>query len=127
MSDADKPNMGENHKPCDKCGRWYYESECPCQTQVEHFRSVDLDKLAERIEGIYINKLCQLPVGTPWEKARSEVATILAPILAHNAAMEAVLRECREHIQYIDIGYLQPIITDLLSNIDKLTAKGAGQ
>lgn len=110
---------------------------------AEHCRSiVDPDNLAERIEDIYINKLCQLPVGTPWEKARKEVTELLAPLLARNAAMEAVLRECREYVQQavnedereynlrpLDEACKQNLeeSSAILHGIDQLTAKGAGQ
>ena len=52
----------------------------------------------------------------------------LAPILARNAAMEAVLRECRF---YVAVHGLAPTLAgstvnnDLLARIDQLTAKGA--
>ena len=74
--------------------------------------------------------------------AKLIVEAHLAPILARNAAMEAVLRECRAYVQEavnedereynlrpLDEGCRQNLeeSSALLHGIDELTAKGAGQ
>lgn len=63
--------------------------------------------------------------------AKLIVEAHLAPILARNAAMEAVLRECRKYVSHrhmmIEDDAERRAAYACLENIDELTAKGAGQ
>lgn len=65
-------------------------------------------------------------------EAAATIRRYVAPLLARNAAMEAVLRECRPCVEfcmrdYNSIVHERNLYAALLSRIDQLTAKGAGQ
>jgi hypothetical protein len=98
------------------------------QAYAEHCRSVDTDNLAVKIAEVCYPEIPGITdsdgVMFARESVRQCVSNILAPLLARNAAMEAVLRECRLHVSYSRAP--KSDVEFLLSRIDKLTAKGAG-
>ena len=106
------------------------------QAHAAHFATGDTDKLAERIAKAVIlesvrylhrdmedhHQECEV---RDWYEAKSAtyqgvIYAMLAPILAHNAALEAVLLVCGAALS--GRGYLA-----LQDRIRELTAKGAGQ
>lgn len=106
--------------------------------------NVDPDKLAERIakETSLQCGYADMDEEIVYQLCNDIASTFLAPLLARNAAMEAVLRECRPIVQEavnedereynlrpLDEACRQNLeeSSALLHGIDELTAKGAGQ
>lgn len=119
---------------------------CVEVVRADHLAKQDTDKLAERIaeyavaathvygmmssDPEYLQRLKEREEAKKQEMM-PHIAAILAPFLARNAAMEAVLRECRPFVKYVgsvtESDDLEADAESLLSRIDELTAKGAGQ